>query len=171
MNTKDRRGYPARAFFAAAGFYILSALLLPVMLAGYAVWIAGALRSGRGSGVSGTAQGSLSARFFSHVLGARRDEPAARLMLALPNVPPLGLRLFVGPMLLTRRITGYVPKAFRYPYEGDIPPQYQAAARMTFFDSVVERRIAGADQFVILGAGFDTRVPLAQKRRRAVLRG
>jgi methyltransferase (TIGR00027 family) len=60
-------------------------------------------------------------------------------------------------MLLAHRLTGYVPKAFRYPFEGDIPPQYEASARMTFFDAVVERYLASIDQFVILGAGFDTR--------------
>jgi O-methyltransferase involved in polyketide biosynthesis len=55
--------------------------------------------------------------------------------MALPNVPPLGLCMFTWPMLLAHRMTGYVPKAFRYPFEGDVPPQYEASARMTFFDA------------------------------------
>jgi methyltransferase (TIGR00027 family) len=50
-----------------------------------------------------------------------------------------------------------VPKAFRYPFEGDVPPQYQASARVTFFDAAVERYLPDIAQFVILGAGFDTR--------------
>ena len=49
-----------------------------------------------------------------------------------------------------------MPKAFRYPFEGDVPPQYEASARTAFFDSVVERHLADISQFVILGAGFDT---------------
>jgi methyltransferase (TIGR00027 family) len=60
-------------------------------------------------------------------------------------------------MLLAHRVTGYVPKAFRYPFEGDIPPQYESSARMTFFDTAVDRYLASIAQFVILGAGFDTR--------------
>jgi methyltransferase (TIGR00027 family) len=78
-------------------------------------------------------------------------------MLALPNVPPLGLKLFLWPMMVGHRLTGYVPRAFQYPFQGDIPPQYQASARMSFFDQVVERHIGEFSQFVILGAGFDTR--------------
>jgi methyltransferase (TIGR00027 family) len=146
-----------RNLIAATVSNILSVLLLPVTLIGYVIWVGKALLTGRGSGVSGTAQGPLSARFFEHQLGTREDEPANRLMMALPNVPPLGLRLFVWPMLLAHRVTGYVPKAFRYPFEGDVSPQYEASARMTFFDAAVDRYLAGIAQFVILGAGFDTR--------------
>jgi methyltransferase (TIGR00027 family) len=59
--------------------------------------------------------------------------------------------------MLAHRLTGCVPKAFRYPFEGDVPPQYQAAARMTFFDAVVDQSLSVMEQFVVLGAGFDTR--------------
>jgi methyltransferase (TIGR00027 family) len=78
-------------------------------------------------------------------------------MLVLPGVPILGLRLVAGPLLLAHRVSGYVPKAFRYPFEGDIPMQYEASARQTFFDTVVDRSLTDIAQFVILGAGFDTR--------------
>jgi methyltransferase (TIGR00027 family) len=156
--TRHGKGlHEMRDRIAAAAYYFLSLLLLPVTLVGYAIWAGGAVLRGRGSGVSGTAQGPLSARFFEHQLGTRKDDAANRLMLALPNVPPLGLRLFVWPMLLGHRVTGYVPRAFRYPFEGDVPPQYEASARMTFFDAAVERHLSGISQLVILGAGFDSR--------------
>ncbi len=55
-------------------------------------------------------------------------------------------------------MTGYVPKAFRYPFEGDVPPQYEASARVDVLRrrrrTLPPRRLP---QFVILGAGFDTR--------------
>jgi methyltransferase (TIGR00027 family) len=60
-------------------------------------------------------------------------------------------------MLFAHRVSGYVPRAFRYPFEGDVPPHYEASAGVTFFDGVVERHLPGMAQFVILGAGFDTR--------------
>ncbi len=145
-----------RDLIAATVFYILSVLLFPVTLLGYVIWI-GSLLAGRGSGVSATAQGPLSARWFEHNLGTREDEPADRLMMVLPGVPRLGPRLVAGPMLLAHHLTGYVPKAFRYPFEGDVPPQYEASARIAFFDAAVDRYLADIDQFVILGAGFDTR--------------
>jgi methyltransferase (TIGR00027 family) len=157
MNKNDQKAVSVRDLVAAIAYNIFSILLFPITLIGYVIWVGGAILSGRGSGVSGTAQGPLSARFFEHKLGTRQDEPANRLMMALPNIPPLGLRLFVWPMLLAHRVTGYVPKAFRYPFEGDIAPQYEASARMTFFDAAVDRYLASITQFVILGAGFDTR--------------
>jgi hypothetical protein len=103
-----------------------------------------------------TAQGWLFTRWLEHNLGTRQDEPANRLMMVLPGVPPLGLRLVSGPILLAHCVTGYVPRAFRYPFEGDIPMQYEASARIAFFDNAVDRHLADISQFVILGAGFDT---------------
>ncbi len=101
-----------RDLIAATGFYILSVLLFPVTLLGYFIWT-GSLLVSRGSGVSATAQGPLSAPWFEHNLGTRSDEPADRLMMVLPGVPRLGPRLVAGPLLLADRLTGYVPKAFR----------------------------------------------------------
>jgi methyltransferase (TIGR00027 family) len=141
---------------AAGVFYILNVLLFPVTLLGYVIWT-GSLLVRRGSGVSATAQGPLSARWFEHHLGTRKDEPADRLMRVLPGVPPLGPRLVAGPMLFAHRLTGYVPKAFRYPFEGEVPPRYEASARIAFFDAAVDRYLVDFDQLVILGAGFDTR--------------
>lgn len=157
MSKTDQEAVSARSLGAAAIYTILSVLLFPVTLLGYVIWVSGALLAGRGSGVSGTAQGPLSARWFMHNHGTRQDEPSNRLMMVLPGVPPLGKCLVVGPMLLAHRVSGYVPRAFRYPFEGDVPMQYAASARVTFFDSVVEQYLPGMAQFVILGAGFDTR--------------
>jgi methyltransferase (TIGR00027 family) len=50
-----------------------------------------------------------------------------------------------------------VPASFRYPFEGDVSPRLQAAARQTLFDDVVRRYLPDVDQLVVLGAGFDTR--------------
>jgi methyltransferase (TIGR00027 family) len=145
-----------RPSVAATAFYGINLVLAPVTLAGYVLWV-GKLVTRRGSRVSGTAQGPLSTRYFEHELGTREDEPAARLMMALPDVSRLAVHMVAGPLLLGHRLTGYVPRAFRYPFEGDVPPLYEASARTAFFDSVVERHLAEIDQLVILGAGFDTR--------------
>jgi len=120
------------------------------------IWVGKGFLTGNPSGVSATAQGPLSARWAMHNLGTRQDEPANRLMPLLPGVPPLASRMASFPTLLAHRLTGYVPKAFRYPFEGDVPKLYQASARVTFFDAAVDRSLAEIDQFVILGAGFDT---------------
>jgi Leucine carboxyl methyltransferase len=144
-----------RDLIAATVFYVLGVLLFPVTLIGYVIWVSKTILTGRGSGVSRTAQGPLSARWFMHQLGTRQDEPSNRLMMVHPAVSPLGVRLVAGPMLLAHRLTGYVPRALRYPFEGDIPKRYEASARVTFFDAAVDRYLAEVSQFVILGAGFE----------------
>ena len=146
-----------RNLIAAAAFYILSILLFPITALGYVIWVGKGILARNTSGVSATAQGPLSARYFEHNLGTRPDEAANRLMPVVPGVPPLGLRMSTWPLLFAHRLTGFVPKAFRYPYEGDVPKLYMASARQTFFDNVVDQYLPGITQFVILGAGFDTR--------------
>jgi hypothetical protein len=61
-----------RDLIAATVFNILSVLLFPVTLVGYVLWIGKTYLAGRTSGVSGTAQGPLSARWFEHNLGTRK---------------------------------------------------------------------------------------------------
>ncbi len=142
---------------AAAIFILISLLLFPLTLLGYVLWLGGAILSRRRSGVSGTAQGPLSARWFAHILGTRRDEASFKLLQALPGVPPLGLGLVSGPRLLAQRLSGYTPKAFRYPFQGEVRLEVESSARMSFFDAIVERCLPEVAQLVILGAGFDTR--------------
>ena len=141
---------------SAVAFYTLCALMSPLLLAGYLVWV-GTIITGGASGVSSTAQGPLTTRFTQHNLGIRPDAAADRLLRVLPGVPRVGLRLTAGPLLLAHRLTGYVPRAFSYPFEGAVPPRYEASARVGFFDAAVDRYLPEVDQFVILGAGFDTR--------------
>jgi methyltransferase (TIGR00027 family) len=148
---------PDTSAMAALGFTILNILLFPVTLLGYVIWVGTIVTRGKASGVSTTAQGPLAAKWTMHNLGVRRDVAADRLLSILPGVPPVARNLTGFPMLLAHRLTGYVPMAFRYPFEGEVPPQYEASARLTFFDQQVERFLPGISQFVILGAGFDTR--------------
>jgi methyltransferase (TIGR00027 family) len=150
----EQASRPSRG--GAALYYVIYVLLLPITAAGYALWVA-KLYTGRRSGVSATAQGPLSARWFQHELGVRRDVAAHRLLMVLPGVSPLAVRLVFGPMRFASRVSGYVPRAFRYPFVGQITLRNQASARQAVYDDVVDRYLPGIAQFVILGAGFDTR--------------
>src|SRR5262249_3553468 len=64
------------------------------------------------------------------------------------------------------RLSGYLPPTFRYPFEGDATLSNQASVRQTFYDSVVDQYLTDVAQFVILGAGFDTRALRLPKQRR-----
>ncbi len=157
MNGNTQKGIKKTGPLAALVFYTLSLLLFPIMLLGYVIWIGKMYLVGHSSGVSMTAQGPLSARWLEHVLGARQDEAAARLLMAVPGISLLAVHLFANPILFASRLTGFVPRTFRYPFEGEVAPQNEASARIAFFDAAVERYLTKIEQFVILGAGFDTR--------------
>jgi methyltransferase (TIGR00027 family) len=164
MTEFDQKVVSRRDPIAVIIFYVVCIVLFPAILIGYVIWI-GKLYAGRTSGVSGSAQGPLSARWFQHRLGIRRDEPAYRLLMALPNTSPLAVWLVFGPMLLAYRLSGYVPPAFQYPFEGKVTLNNQASARQTFYDRAVDQYLAKVAQFVILGAGFDTRAFRLPKQR------
>lgn len=156
MTLPDQKRIPASNPIAAVIFFLIVILLLPVFLLGYVIWI-GTMVARRKSSASATAQAPLFARWMAHQMGARPDEGASRLLPVAPGVPPLGWRLVGGPLLLAHRISGYVPKTFRYPFEGEITLQNQGGARQTFYDRIVQQYLPKLAQFVILGAGYDTR--------------
>lgn len=156
MNKNNQKAVSARDLIAAVGFFLILIPLLPVFLLGYVLWIV-KFAVGRKSSASATAQAPLFARWVQHQLGVRPDEAARRLWLVAPGAPPLAWRLVAGPLLLAHRVTGYVLQTFRYPFAGEITIQNQGAARQTFYDRVVQQYLPERAQFVILGAGFDTR--------------
>ena len=156
-----------RNIVAATIFRIIQIILLPIGAVGYVLFVIKLVAFSRRSGTSATVLASLYTRYMQHRLGTRRDEPCDRLMMVLPNVSHRGLRLETAPTLLVHRLTGYVPRIYHYPYEGVPPMKHQSAARTTFYDAALERHIAGINQLVILGAGFDTRAyRLAETRVR-----
>ena len=157
MNTLHKKTASANKPLAAAVFYFVRIVLLPVTLLGYVIEVVYLFLPKRTRGVSTMAQAPLSDRWTQHHLGVREDEAANRLMTALPGTSSLGLQLVMGPTLLAHRLTGYVPRSLRYPSEGEITLATERGARQTFFDGVLERYLPQIAQFVILGAGFDTR--------------
>ena len=141
----------------AGAFRAVQALLLPLGVVGYGPLVARMVAHSRRTGASATVLASLYTRYMQHLLGTRRDEPAARLMRAMPNVSPLGLWLTTRPSDVAHHVTGYVPRIYRYPYPGDPPMAHQSSSRTTFYDQAVARYLPKIEQLVILGAGFDTR--------------
>jgi methyltransferase (TIGR00027 family) len=153
MNQNEQTTDSGRGPIAAAVYYLLNILLFPITLIGY-VLMSVSFYAGRKSSVSGTALAPLTGRWLLHNLGSRQDEPANRLMMAMAGLP---VSLTLGPMIFAHRVSGFVPKAYRYPFQGEITLGNQGAARQTLFDSIVENYLPKITQFVILGAGFDTR--------------
>lgn len=138
-------------------FRLIQIVVFPIELVGYILFVSKAILFRRNSGVSMTALAPLYMRYVRHKLGTKLDEPGVRLMVALPNVSRLGIRLFTGPTVLASHLTGYVPAVYRYPYAGKPSVQYESSARTAFFDAALARHLGEIEQFVLLGAGWDTR--------------
>lgn len=141
-------------------FRVAQAAMAPVAIVAYPAFVWRLLRRSRVAGVSATVAASLYTRYMQHHLGTRSDDPAARLLAALPGVPRTALAMVTAPTLLAHRITGHVPRLYRYPYTGPPPLAHQPAARTTFYDAALAREMGGVRQLVVLGAGLDTRADL-----------
>ncbi|HEV8543739.1 MAG TPA: SAM-dependent methyltransferase [Verrucomicrobiae bacterium] len=139
---------------------------LPVWLVVIILYEAHVILSSRKLGVSRTALWPMSTRWLQHKLGVRRDEACAKLIKVLPNHSYIGMCAAAFPVLLRRRLTGFVPKMLRYPYEGIPPIGHMNGVRATFVDAAIERYLPGVDQFVELGVGYDTRTVQLQHDRR-----
>ncbi|EEF59597.1 class I SAM-dependent methyltransferase [Pedosphaera parvula] len=145
---------------------LIRVVLFPVWLVVAILYEAHVILSSRKLGVSATALGPMSTRWMQHQLGQRRDEACAKLIKVLPNHCHAGLYAVAFPVLLGHRLTGFVPKSLRYPYEGIPPVQHQTHVRSTFADAAIEKYLPGVEQFVELGAGYDTRTVQLQHNHR-----
>ena len=130
---------------------------VPVWLVVVILYEAHAVLRSRKLGVSRTALWPMSTRWLQHQLGVRRDDACAKLIKVLPNHSYIGLCAAAFPVLLAYRLTGFVPKMLRYPYEGVPPIRHVNSVRATFLDAAIERYLPSVEQFVELGAGYDTR--------------
>jgi methyltransferase (TIGR00027 family) len=145
---------------------LIRIVFLPLWLVVTIPYTAHMILLSRKLGVSATALSPMTMRWLQHQLRLRRDEACAKLIKVLPNHCYAGLCAAVFPVLLGHRLTGFVPKMLRYPYEGIPPVGHSSSVRATFVDAAIERYLPGVEQFVELGAGYDTRTVQLQHNRR-----
>lgn len=144
--------------------YLSYAIFVPLQIVFFPLAILGVLLTAykqivvsKRLGVSQTAVEIINGRWTMHVFGLRHDDATAALMSALPNTSKLGLWLVLWPLWVQARIAGQALLYPRIPAAGDESIADMVAARTMHFDSVIDRAIESVDQFVLLGAGYDTR--------------
>ncbi|TAL28538.1 MAG: SAM-dependent methyltransferase [Phenylobacterium sp.] len=135
----------------------LQIVWLPLSLLGVILVGLGQVGVSRRLGVSWTAVEVLNARWTMDVFGLRRDKAARRLAGHIPNDSTFGLWLFCLPLWLTRWVCR---TPFLYPVVS--PPERTGVAGMVVMrtlaiDDAIAHSLEGAEQFVFLGAGLDTR--------------
>ena len=108
-------------------------------------------------GLSHTAVEIINGRWTMHMFGMRDDVATAKLTSQLNNTSTLGLWLVLFPLWVKYKISG---KYFLYPK----PPEAGkesileiVTARTIYIDQIINRVAEDAEQFVAMGAGYDTR--------------
>ncbi|MBO6566047.1 MAG: class I SAM-dependent methyltransferase [Pseudomonadales bacterium] len=108
-------------------------------------------------GLSHTAIEIINGRWTMHIFGLRDDPATAKLAGKLNNTSTFGLWLALFPLWVKYRISG---KYFLYPK----PPEQGkegivdlVPARTIYIDQMINRIAETAEQFVAMGAGYDTR--------------
>lgn len=146
-----------RQFFALIIFIMLQILFIPIAIIGGILVAYKQLVVSKRLGVSQTAIEIINGRWTMHIFGLRADEGAAKLTPALPNTSTIGLWMALFPLYVYSRIAG---ETKWYPVivdEGQEGIANLVPNRTIYFDNIIDKSKISAEQFVILGAGLDTR--------------
>lgn len=144
-------------FFALLIFLPLQLVWFPLSLIGAGLVAYRQIFVSKRLGVSQTAVEILNGRWTMDVFGLRQDSAARKLAASIPNNSVLGLWLCLFPLwavyklLRVRFLYPTLPAPERARFANLVP------SRTAEFDALIEENVSTADQFVILGAGLDTR--------------
>jgi len=141
--------------FCLAFFVVHFVLWIPLITFGVLLGIFRSVFVSRWMGVSGTAVTVLNGRWILSAFGMREDDSARKLAQVVPNNSPFGLRLVFAPFYMYYLLTGAsIYPEFAAPGQEEF--KHTIANRSLYFDKILSRHIP-VHQFVLLGAGFDTR--------------
>ena len=145
-------------------FVVVQIALLPFAVLGLAIVSYKQIFVSKRLGVSQTGIEVLNGRWVMHIFGMRNDPATARLVAALPNASRVGLWLVLFPLWMKYKLSGTYFGYPRVPEEGEEDLRDLVTARTLYFDRIIQRVVGDMDQFVLLGAGYDTRAYGVLKR-------
>ncbi len=135
----------------------LQVLWIPVAVIGSLVFAYYQILVSRRLGVSQTAIEIINGRVHMAMFGLRPDPAAMQLARRLPNYSMFWNRIILLPQMVYFAICGGTIGYPRISEPGKESVAQLVTARTIFIDEEITRAIGDIDQFVILGAGFDTR--------------
>ena len=138
-------------------FVIVQILFIPMALLGVVLICYKQIYISKKLGVPSTAVEVIKGRWLMHIFGLRDDLVSSQLSCVLPNNSILGLWLVFLPSYLRYRISGST-----YGYPAIPSPEQEGlsdlvTARTLYIDSLIDKHRRSVEQFVCMGAGFDTR--------------
>ena len=138
-------------------FIVLQILFIPLAIIGAVLVAYKQLAVSKRLGVSQTGIEVMNGRWTMHIFGMRDDLACSRLANALPNTSTFGLWLALFPLWVKYVLSGTYFGYPRIPEEGAEGIGDLVVARTLYFDRIIERVIGDVEQFVMMGAGYDTR--------------
>jgi methyltransferase (TIGR00027 family) len=144
-------------FIALIVYIIVQILFIPFAIIGFSLVFYKQMYVSKKLGVSSTAVEVINGRWAMDIFGIRKDTASVKLNQQLPNNSILGMWLFLFPLYLQYKISGK-PKF----YPSIAKPGEEGIAhiilnRTLYFDNLIEKAKDNVEQFVVMGAGFDTR--------------
>ena len=138
-------------------FLVLQIAFLPLAVVGFVIVAYKQMVNSKRLGVSQTMVEVLNARWTMHVFDMRRDVAGVRLAHSVPNTSTFGLWLVFVPLWVKYKMSGAYFGYPRVPNEGREGYGDFLVARTLYIDRIIQRVVGDMDQFVVLGAGYDTR--------------
>jgi methyltransferase (TIGR00027 family) len=142
-------------------FILIELVLLPLQIIGVIVYTYRVRCFTIPRGISGTANEPFSLRLILHLAGTRKDQAAHALAGHLPVFNKLVNLLIIKTLWLACKISGYKGSIFAFPVPRPSKTLTFMNHRTEFFDDAIKnsltRKENPAQQFVVLGSGYDTR--------------
>jgi methyltransferase (TIGR00027 family) len=138
-------------------FIVVQVLFIPLAIVGIALSTYAQFVVSKRLGVSGTAVKIASERLIMDRFGLREDRAAGQLLRALPNESVIGGWFILFPWYLRYKISG---KNVAFPVlsaSGKETVANLIADRTVAIDRIIQKSSCQVEQFVSLGAGYDTR--------------
>ena len=145
------------SLFSLAIYIPLQIALIPIAILGILLVVFRQMVVSKRLGISQTAIEVLNGRWTMHIFGIRTDEASAKLVKILPNTSATGLWLVLIPLWVKFKISGKLFLYPRVPQPGTENIGDMIVARTIYFDRIIDRVIGDVEQFVVMGAGYDTR--------------
>lgn len=147
----------SRSFVSWLVYIPLQTLWVPISMLGAIMVGYRQLIVSKRIGVSQTAIEVFNARWTLSLFDLRTDLAGDALGRVLTNTSTRGLFLALFPLWVKWKIAGKVSLYPRNVAQGDEGLVDIITARTTYFDEVILRQASHVEQFVVLGAGYDTR--------------
>jgi len=144
-------------FIALLVFVVVQILFIPLAIVGFILVAYKQMYVSKKLGVSASAIEVINGRWTMDVFGMRKDTASVKLNRVLPNNSVPGMWMFLFPSYLRYKISG---KNKGYPSmakPGEEGVSSIIMNRTIYFDNIINKSKDKVEQFIVMGAGFDTR--------------